>query len=267
MRVFISADIEGVAGITARDEAGKGKPGYGPFRSQMDAEVAAACAGALAGGATSVVVKDAHGDGRNLSPAALPPPAQLIRGYNGHPFAMVQGIDATFDTAFFIGYHSHAGSGGNPLAHTLSSTKLFGIRLDGAPVSELRLHALAAGTVGVPVALVSGDRALCDEAEALIPGCRTVAVSEGVGASTLSLHPTDAVERIREAAASALEGPLPDALAPAGPHRLEVVYRDPPAAYVRSFYPGADLVDDCTVSVEVADYFDVLRALIFLVGL
>jgi len=148
--VFISADIEGVAGITAPDEAKKGSPGYPTFRAQMDAEVAAACDGAFAGGANDVVVKDAHGDGRNLSPAALPAPARLIRGYNGHPFAMVQGLDDTFDAAMFVGYHSRAGSGGNPLSHTLSSTKLFSIRLDGEPVSELRLHALAAGTVGVP---------------------------------------------------------------------------------------------------------------------
>lgn len=267
MKVFISADIEGVAGITARDEARKGQPGYAPFRAQMDAEVAAACAGAFAAGAAEIVVKDAHGDGRNLSPAALPAPARLIRGYSGHPFAMVEGLDASFDAALFVGYHSRAGSGGNPLSHTLSSRRLFGLRLDGAPVSEFRLHALAAATVGVPVALVTGDSALCDEVETTLPGCRTVAVSEGVGAATTSLHPAVAVERIRGEAEEALRSPLPEPIPVRGPHSLEVVYRDPAAAYVRSFYPGACLVDDCTVAVDAGDYFDVLRALIFLVAL
>ena len=178
MRFFISADIEGVAGITSTDESRKGGSGYAAFRSQMDAEVAAACRGALSGGATEVVVKDAHGDGRNLSPDALPSPAQLIRGYSGHPFAMVQGLDASFDGAGFVGYHSRAGSGANPLSHTLSMAKVHEVRLDGEPASELHLHALAAGSVGVPVVLVTGDRALCAEAETLLPGVRTVG---GVG--------------------------------------------------------------------------------------
>jgi len=267
VKVFVSADIEGVAGITARDESGKGKPGYPVYRAQMDAEVAAACAGAMAAGADEVVVKDAHGDGRNISPAALPPPTRLIRGYNGHPFAMVQGLDSSFDAALFVGYHSRAGSGGNPLSHTLSSSKLFGLRLDGLPVSEFRLHALAAATVGVPVVLVTGDRALCREVEQALPGCRTVAVSEGEGASTTSLHPAVAVEEIRAAAEAALRDVAPSLLDVDGPHELEVVYRDPSAAYVRSHYPGASLCDDCTVRLEVGDDFEVLRALIFLVGI
>lgn len=267
VKVFVSADIEGVAGITARDEARKGQPGYPAFRAQMDAEVAAGCAGAIAAGATDIVVKDAHGDGRNLSPSALPAPTRLIRGYSGHPYAMVQGLDETFDAAIFVGYHSRAGSGGNPLAHTLSSTKLFALRLDGEPASEYRLHALAAASIGVPVVLVTGDRALCDEVAATAPGCSTVAVSEGTGASTTSMHPGDAVERIRAAATAALRAPRPDPLPVDGPHRLEVVYRDPSAAYVRAFYPGATLLDASTVAFEAASYFDVLRALIFLVGL
>ncbi len=170
VRVFISADIEGVAGITAREEATKGQPGYETFRAQMDAEVAAASEGALAAGATDVVVKDAHGDGRNLSPGALPPPVRLIRGYSGHPLAMVEGLDGTFDAAMFVGYHSAAGSGGSPLSHTLSRRKLTALRLDGEPASEYRLHAFAAAELGVPVVLVTGDRALCDEVARSSPG-------------------------------------------------------------------------------------------------
>jgi D-amino peptidase len=265
VKVFVSADIEGVAGITSSDEARKGQAGYAPFRSQMDAEVAAACEGALTAGADEVVVKDAHGDGRNLSPGALPVPVRLIRGYNGHPFAMVQGLDESFDAAIFVGYHSRAGSGGHPLSHTLSRTKLFAVRLDGEPASEYRLHRLAAATVDVPVVLVTGDRTLCGEAAA--DGVRTVAVSDGVGSSTTSLHPRTAVERIRAEAEAALRDPLPAPPAVDGPHRLEVVFKDPAAAYVRSFYPGAEQVDDCTVAVGAHDYFDVLRALIFVVGL
>jgi len=267
MKVFISADIEGVAGITSRDESQKGGAGYATYRAQMDAEVAAACTGALAAGAHEVVVKDAHGDGRNLSPAALPEATRLIRGYNGHPFAMVQGLDESFDVLLCIGYHSRGGSNGNPLSHTLSSRKLVEVRLDGEPASELRLHALAAATVGVPVGLVTGDRALCDEAAAAIGGVRTVAVSEGAGASTTSIHPSRAVAMIRQAAEATVAGALPAPVALAESHRIEVVYKDVAAAFARGFYPGAERVDDRTVAVAADDYFDILRALIFLVGL
>ncbi len=263
----MSADIEGVAGIAAPDEARKGGAGYAVFRAQMDAEVAAACEGAFAAGATEVVVKDAHGDGRNLSAAALPEPARLVRGYNGHPFAMVQGLDASFAAVLFVGYHSAGGSGGNPLSHTLSRRKLVELRLDGEPVSEFRLHALAAATVGVPVALVTGDRALCEEVGATIPGCGTVAVSVGLGASTTSLHPSAAIAEIRRAAEAALRAELPPMLDASGRHRIEVAYHDPSAAYVRAFYPGACAVDARTVAFESDDWFEILRALIFLVGL
>lgn len=267
MKVFVSADIEGVVGIAARDESRKGLPGYPAFRAQMDAEVAAACKGALAAEADQVVVKDAHGDGRNLSPAALPAPTQLIRGYNGHPLAMVQGLDESFDAAMFIGYHSGAGEGGNPLAHTLSSSKLTALHLNGRRASEFRLHALAAAMFGVPVVLVTGDRALCDEVEEALPGCATVAVSVGEGASTTSLHPADALTLIQAAAEASLRGPSPPQLDPSGPHELELVYRDSSVAYVRSQYPGAVRVDACCVRLYCRDYFDVLRALIFLVGI
>lgn len=267
MDVFISADIEGVAGIISTDESRKGGAGYSAFRTQMDAEVAGACRGALAGGATGVVVKDAHGDGRNLAPAALPEPVELIRGYNGDPLAMVQGLDDGFDLALFIGYHSMAGSAANPLSHTLSMRKVHEIRLDGTPASELRIHALAAGAMGVPVALVTGDRALCDEAQLLLPGVETVATSEGAGASNRSLHPATAVEAITGAAERAVSSPRSQPLVPRGPHTLEVTYRSPTLAYSRGFYPGAERTSGNMVRFEADDYAEILRSLIFLVGI
>lgn len=267
MRVFVSADIEGVAGIVSTDESRKGGSGYAAFRSQMDVEVAAACRGAIAAGAESVVVKDAHGDGRNLSPAAMPEPVELIRGYNGDPLAMVQGLDAGFDVGLFVGFHSAAGSGANPLSHTLSMRKVHGVRLDGTPASELRLHALAAGMLDVPVAVVTGDRAICDEAEQLIPGVTVVATSDGAGASNRSRHPTASTAAIAEASERALSAPLPDSVTPTGPHRLEVEYRSPAVAHARSFYPGATRPDGDVVAFETDDYYEILRSLIFLVGI
>ena len=137
-KVYVSADIEGAAGITAWEEARKASPDYGEFRRQMNLEVAAACEGALAAGATAITVKDAHGSARNLHAAQLPAPTQLIRGWSGHPFGMVQSLDDSYDACVFIGYHARAGAGGNPLAHTQSSLALAEVRLNGVPASEYR---------------------------------------------------------------------------------------------------------------------------------
>jgi D-amino peptidase len=109
MKVFISADIEGVTGITHWDEADRLKPEYSEFREQMTAEVSAACEGALQAGFTEIWVKDAHASARNLIAAKLPRETRLIRGWSGHPFSMVQELDASFDAMLMIGYHSRVG--------------------------------------------------------------------------------------------------------------------------------------------------------------
>lgn len=181
---------------------------------------------------------------------------------------MVQGLDASFAAVLMVGYHGGAGSGGNPLAHTLSSRKLHQVRLDGEPASEFRIHLYAAASLGVPVALVSGDRALCDEVDELDLGITTVAVKEGRGASTLSLHPDDAVGAVRAAAETALaQGRAGVRMPAAPPTRLEVVFKDHAAAYARSHYPGAEQVDAHTVAFVHDEYFEILRALLFIVSL
>ena len=103
MRVFISVDIEGVAGISHWDETARSHADYGPFQQQMTDEAVAACQGALDAGASAVTVKDAHGSGRNLLGSSLPRPVELISGWSGHPFSMVQGLDESYDAVAFIG--------------------------------------------------------------------------------------------------------------------------------------------------------------------
>ena len=265
MRVFVSADIEGVCGITAWEEARKDHPSYAPFRRQMQAEVAAACEGALAAGATGLTVKDAHGSARNLSATELPAPTQLIRGWSGHPYGMVQGLEKADAAAIFVGYHGRAGGGGNPLAHTMSSARLAEVRLNGEPASEYRIHAWACALEGVPVAFVSGDQQLCEEVAGIAPTTRTFATKWGEGASQHSLHPEEAIHGIRDGVREALESTEPRApLALPDHFDLEVRYKDHTLAYARSFYPGAERADAHTVRFRSDDYFEVLRALLFL---
>lgn len=266
MKVFISADIEGVSGITAWDEARKNQAVYREFQLQMTRETAAACEGALAAGATEVWVKDAHADAGNLLHGQLPPEVTLVRGWSGHPMLMVQELDDSFACALFVGYHARAGAGGNPLSHTLSSSRVHRMFMGERAVSEFYIHYLAAGLVNVPVVMLAGDETICAEVASTDPAIHTVAVKHAHGPSTISVHPDEAVARIRKTAEAAVTGR--DAVSPGrvpGNTVLQIVYKDAAYAYGKSFYPGARLVEPYTVEFASEDYFEVLRSLRFLV--
>src|SRR5260221_6201367 len=175
MRVYTSADMEGLAAITEWEEAGKPQPTYPEFREEMTSEVVAACNGAIEAGATEILIKDAHGTGRNIIAARLPDCARLIRGWSGHPLCMVQELDDSFDAVLLVGYHSKAGGEGNPLAHTLT-LKIAQLRLNGEVASEFLLHTRAAALSRVPVVFVSGDKGICRDVSLFNPKIRTVAV-------------------------------------------------------------------------------------------
>lgn len=260
MRVFISADIEGTCGITSWAETERSTPmDYAPFQKQMTREVAAACEGAIAAGAGSVFVRDAHDSARNLDPAGLPESVRIMRGWTGDPLSMMSGIDqGRFDAALFTGYHAWASSGGSPLSHTMNLRNEY-VTLNGVRMSEFMMNAYTAGYYGVPVAFLSGDKALCGFAEEMIPGITTVPVNEGLGGAVTSIHPAAAVKQIREAAERAVRHagdcavPMPDRF------DMTVRFREHPRAYSKSFYPGARLEDEKNVCFSSDDWFEMLR--------
>ncbi|MBK5927501.1 hypothetical protein CCR87_09205 [Rhodobaculum claviforme] len=259
MKVYLSVDIEGCAGITHWDEARKPHPDYAEFREIMTGEALAAIEGARNAGATEIVVKDAHSSARNLILDRLPADIEVIRGWEGDPFCMVQGLDRSFDAVGMIGYHAAAGSEANALAHTLTLAAIE-IRLNGAPASEFLVHALAAATVGVPVAFVSGDAGLMAEIAETAPGVTRCAVKQGFGASTRSMTPAGARAAIRDGMARALRNP--GSPMPLADHwRLEVTYGDPVLAARHRHYPGARHSGPRTITLETDTYGDVLRAL------
>ncbi len=262
MNVYISADIEGICGVTHWDETELDKPPSEAAVEQMTAEVAAACEGALEAGATEVWVKDAHDSARNIIAGRLPRGARLIRGWSGHPFLMMSELDSSFHSAMMIGYHSRAGAGGNPLAHTMSG-QVVGLKINGSLASEFRINAYTAGLCKVPVVFLSGDQGLCDEAVELFPNLHTLAVKQGVGNATVNLHPAEAVEQIRVGAARAVADAARCQVTLPEHFSVELQYRRHPQAYQASFYPGAKLVDPLTVSFDHADYFEVLRFIMF----
>jgi D-amino peptidase len=265
MKIYISADIEGVTGVTHWDETNLVKEESGPFREQMTAEVLAACEGALQAGATEIWVKDAHASARNIIASRLPREARLIRGWSGHPFLMVQELNDTFQGVCLIGYHSRGGAGTSPLAHTMTGNFTH-VRINEQPASEFLIHTYAAASVKVPVVFVSGDQGLCAEIAQFNPSIGTVAVKEGIGNSTLSIHPDLATARIRAGVTKALQGNLSLCQVSLPAHfSVEIQYRSAYDAYHFSFFPGAMQKDDVTVRFENDSYYEVMRFLLFAV--
>ena len=260
MKVFISADIEGTTLTTYWDQTrtltdAKAKP----HCQQMTREVVAACEGAIAAGATEILIKDAHGKGINIDINQLPECATLIRNWSGHPLSMAYGCDETFDAAMFVGYHSAAGRNGNPLSHT-ETTQTTSVRLNGLVCSEFLLYSWACAKMGVPTVLLAGDKMLTEDSQGLHPKLKTVAVKDGFGAMIRCLHPKVACDKIRAAAEEGLKQDLSDAVAKVPEHFVfELSYKEHKTAVRMSSYPGCVLVDDRTVRFESDDFMEVLR--------
>ncbi len=268
MKIYLSVDMEGITAVASREEVTKGEHDYLAAQVQMTRETSAACEGAFSAGASEVLVKDAHWTGRNIEPTGLVAPEgkriSLIRGWSGHPFSMVQGLDESFDAVGFIGYHAGAASDGNPLSHTLSSRVIAKLTINGVVASEFLLFSYAASLVKVPVVFLSGDRKLCEAAKRINEGLVTVPTFEGQGASIVSSAPDESIRNIRlgmETAVRLRRGrvlPLPKEFS------VEVTFKDHADAYRKSFYPGAKQTGDFDVRFEASDYFEVLRMLKFM---
>jgi D-amino peptidase len=263
MKVYISADIEGITGTTHWDETEKKLADYAEFREQMTAEVNAACEGALNAGATEIWVKDAHDSARNIITSKLPQEVKLFRGWSGHPYMMMDGIDSSFQAAMMIGYHSRAGSGASPLSHTMTGAYYY-TKINGQLASEFMINSYTAAYEGVPVVFVSGDAGLCEDAAALIPTISSVSVKQGKGNATINIHPNLAIERIRETVKKALGQDLKKCKVKLPDHfQVEIAYKEHIKAYSASFYPGVKLVNPNTIQFETKDYFDVIRFMMF----
>ena len=222
-RIFLSADIEGTCGIAHWDETELGKPDYEPFRRQMTREVAAACEGAFAAGCEDLLIKDAHDSARNLIPAELPECVSIFRGWGSDIHSMMSGIDASFAGAIFTGYHSSSNTDASPLCHTMNLDNV-SIRINGIQASELVINTFAAALYDVPVLLVTGDLGVCEQAKRLCPAIYTVPVSRGCGNGSISIHPAEAVKRIREKAEMAVADGIahPEKFAVALPNNFDV---------------------------------------------
>lgn len=271
MRVYISVDMEGIAGVSHPKPTGRADSEYPAAADLMTGEANAAIAGALAAGARDILVNDSHGGMYNLRPIDLDPAARLLQGQKA--WSMVAGAEprdglSSFDVALFVGYHARAGHPIGTIAHTYTGAPTE-TRLNGRPTGEYGFNALALGAWGIPVGLVAGDDALAAEVEGWLPWAERVVVKHAFGThAAASVHPEVARELIREASARAVErahaGEL-QLLEVDRPVVIEVDYRKALEADYAAIPPPAERVGDRTVRHAAEDPIAAYRG--FLAGI
>ena len=205
MKVFISFDMEGVAGIVDWSQCrAPGQP-YEEGRRLLLAEVNAAIDGAIDGGATEFVCNDSHGTMYNLDPAALHGQATYVAGRH-KPMYMMQGLNGTFEAVFMVGYHGSISGESSVLSHTYNPQVISHVELNGSRVGESGINALVALGGGVPVALITGDRQTIAEADPFLPDAERVVVKESFTRfGAVNVHPDVARTMITDGAKRAME--------------------------------------------------------------
>ena len=277
MRVYISVDMEGIGGISHPDPTDPKDVRYPTSVALMIGETNAAIEGALAGGATDILVNDSHWNMTNLLPAELHPAARLLQGRKA--WSMVAGAQPgadgrpSFDVALFIGYHARAGHPTGTIAHTYSDAPVE-TRLAGRPTGEYGLNALVLGAWGIPVGLVSGDDALAAEVEAWLPWAERVVVkTTDTTTSATSAHPSVACDRVRAGAQRAVsrvasgEGPPFQTLDVGRPVVIELEFATGSVADHAAIAPGAERFGDRGVRISTDDPVEAFRGFLTCVRL
>jgi D-amino peptidase len=267
LKVYISVDMEGVAGVVTGDHLGPSGFEYQKAREWLTEEVNTAIQAAKAAGATEILVSDSHGNGENILLDRLPADVLLVRSWP-RPLMMMEGIDETFDAVLFIGYHASTTNTTGVRAHTMSSATLTGVKLNGVPVPEAAINAAIAGHFGVPVVMISGDDAIVEEATRHLGDVEGAVLkwSHGFHSAT-TLMPEAANGIIREKVSAALD--RLDDFQPfrlEEPIRMEVSFKNYLPAEILSYLSIVDRVDSHTIAFTGKDMIEVSRFLAFMEG-
>ena len=262
MNLYISADMEGTAAVASWTQVDpKNTTEYPDYRRLMSQEVRAAIDGAREAGVTGVLVNDSHSAMRNVLWDELPDDVRMIYG-NRKPFSMAEGIGSQYSAAFFTGYHAGTGTQDGALDHTYSGETLYNVRVNGTRCNEALLNAAMLGTHGVPLVLITGDRAVVEETIAAMPWITGVIVKESIGRYAVnSLSPQLAQQRIREGARKAIEhiaSAKPFVFEP--PLTLEIDFVGTQNADFAELIPGFERVGGRTTRFVHDDYRVLFRA-------
>jgi D-amino peptidase len=205
MKIFLSTDLEGTAGVVDWEQVLAGGHFYDYYAGLLTKEVNAAIEGAMEAGATEFLVNDSHSKMQNMLPDRLAGRARYLSG-RYKPMYMMQGLDETFDAVFFISYHGSMGSHGSTLSHTYFPTAFSEVTLNGMVAGESGINALVAQAYGVPIVLITGDAITAEELAPFAPSALSAVVKTSVTRfSADSMHPDDACELIRAQAKAAIE--------------------------------------------------------------
>lgn len=264
MRLYISCDMEGTAGICSWMQCDpSNRHEYPIYRRYMSQEVRAAVDGARAAGAADIVINDSHWDMRNLLWDELPSDVRVISG-GRKPFSMAEGLGAGFDGAFFTGYHARVGEANSVLAHTYTADSLYNVRINGVLCSEALLNAAMAGMYGIPLLLVSGDRVVVEHVKEHMPWVEGVVVKESIGHYAAdSITPKAAQAALREGAARAIRNAsTAKPFTFDGPITMEIDTARVEQADFIELMPGFQRIDGRTLRFAHDDYHQIFRAFV-----
>jgi D-amino peptidase len=265
LKVYISVDLEGIAGVVTTDQLGPTGFEYGRAREFMTGEALAAIAGARDAGATQIVVSDSHGNGESLLIDKFPPDVTIIRSWP-RPLMMMQGIDSTFDAAVFIGYHASTTNPAGVRAHTISSAHLASVELNGVSMPESGINAAIAGYFGVPIVAISGDNVAVAEAQALIGSMEGAVVKQAISFhSAATMTPEAAQLLVRQKVKAGVQRRA--SLHPyvvRSPVRLDVTFKNYTPAEMLSFLPIVQRTSSHAIRFEGRDILQVSRFLEFI---
>jgi D-amino peptidase len=265
MKIFISSDMEGTAGVVDWSQCIAGQPEYDYYRTLLQNEVNAAIEGAMASGADEFFVNDSHSKMQNLRPDRLAGRARYLSGRH-KPMYMMQGLDESFDAIFFVSYHGSMSSPA-PLSHTYNPRAIAEVSLNGTVVGESGINSLVALGYGVPIVLVTGDDVTAAEAAKINPGVRTAVVKTALTRFAAdSMHPAEACELIRATTAGAVRdlasAQLPSISLPA---TLSIAFRNADLAEMATWIDGVERAGTTTVMVADEDPIRLFRTFVHVV--
>jgi D-amino peptidase len=264
LKVYISVDMEGIAGVVTGDQLGPSGFEYGRAREFMTAEALAAIAGARDAGATEIVVSDSHGNGESLLIDQFPDDVRIIRSWP-RPLMMMEGIDSTFAAAIFVGYHASTTSLTGVRAHTISSANLASVSLNGVSMPEAGINAAIAGRFGVPVVFISGDDVAIEETRRLLGDVEGAVIKRAISFHSAStMTPKAAQQLIRARVKTALE--RRSAFKPyvvRAPVTLDVVFKNYRAAEILAYLSIVQRTTSHAIRFMGRDMVEVSRFLEF----
>ena len=264
-KVYISVDLEGIAGVVTGDQLGPTGFEYGRAREFMTAEALAAIAAAREAGATEILVSDSHGNGESLLIDQFPDDVRIVRSWP-RPLMMMEGIDSTFSAAMFIGYHASTTSPAGVRAHTISSANLASVSLNGIAMPEAGINAAIAGRFGVPVVFISGDDIAVEETRRLLGDVEGAVVKRAISFHSAStMTPKAAQQLIRERVKAALA--RRSAFKPyvvRAPITLDVVFKNYRPAEILSYLPIVQRTTSHGIKFTGRDMVEVSRFLEFI---